>query len=467
MKFCLFSALTVVLTGSLSFAQVSIQATPKIAGSPGAAARAGVSGTAEGCLAYLLYPPKSKKLPFSLFSAAAVNEEPGVENIQECVQTLKSELERFAINREAVRSSQLTAAAAHAAFFGSDLTKPNSVVVEPRELNFADANSVSLYLMKAHSIYKNLKRWRSHVKSPSGQAIASHGSQLREVDRSLDRLGDLVHDLMSAEGLREVFSTVLDTGITWADAGNANVPSARDSGEIQARGIVGWESKHFGDDDAPAHFSIGGSLGFVSVLSLARTSETGESTVSEPQTIFQQAFAWDFVPKVSFPMGTGELGLFGRVGQSRLTSDTESFTRGEDTIVAVRINNNTGRNEYFWESGVEFKLYNRPLDVVHHEKNFLLPAFSLAVGYRKDNRFRNGGDGFGDLTIRPDRMFYRLTVSLNRILNLTNKEIVNKDTLSIRFSVDHDRPLRGSQVPPSTKLVFGGDVDLLRALKGQ
>jgi hypothetical protein len=423
--------------------QVSIRPTP----------RRTSQARVEGCETYLLSPPRPRSFP--PFSRAASESNPDIASIEACASSLRDELERFEALRRSVKSSEKTAPEAAAEFFEIAGGKGGraSLVVQPRQLAFNDASSVSLYLMKAHSLYKYLKR-------RAGQA---RGGVSQAVERDLRELGERVHELMSSEGLQEAFAALLDTGIALADSGGARVRPARDSSEAQARGVVGWESRHFGEDGARAHFSLGGSLGFAPTMVLVRTGGS-EST---PQTIFQHAFVWDFMPRLSFPAGDGEAALFGRWGQSRLTGDPEAFQRGEDTVVAVRIANDTGRIEHFLETGVEYKLYNRPLDVIHHEKDFLLPAFSLALGYRMDNRLRAWGNAFGDLSARPDRMFYRMSVSLNRIANLTQKDILRKEPISIRFSVDHDRPLRGSQVPPATRLIFGGDVDLVKAFRGQ
>lgn len=409
---------------------------------------------------------------FQIFGEAKLSE------ISTCIEAFDAELTRFANARKQEKDS----VAARAKFFGIQKDDPNHLLatveypsvtrLQVRDLDFNESRDINLYLIRAHALYKGLKIQtnRAKVANPADTDIA-------DVQFRLNLLGTFLHRLMRTQGLEEPFGALLDTGATFSATGNDEVPNARDSTDTEIRGTIRWESKHFRDDYGRKwDWSFGGQIGFAPALTLVQvkrvdngnaTSGTGNVVSPTPQALFRQAFVWDFGPRMNFPLRDGfEASVFTRVGQTRLWNATESFKRGSDSYVAEAVANRTGSAEAFYETGAELRLYDVPIDVAHHEKSYVNPAFLLSGGFRLDNRFQRSGTVLGSYDRPRDRWFYRMTVNLNKVLQ-PRKQGQESETFAFRFSVDHDHSLFESRIPQGTRYTFSTGIDVVKLFSGQ
>jgi hypothetical protein len=347
-----------------------------------------------------------------------------------------------------------------------------SVAGELRALPFAGAqwfatkDNIRRYLMRLHRTYRNLKE-------TLGKEDSEKLDSIREAD-------ELVHRLMARYELRERIGTAIDTGVTWAETGNDAVKPARDAKlETKGRGLLRWETEHFGDDSPWGGFldgSLGGSFGFAPVMTLvgvldpATNNPVTSGGKPAAYATHYQGFTWDVVGRVQFPgrVNRSEPGAFLRYGHTLLLSDTDSLERSgaesqKTTVVLQRLRNATGRVARFWETGFEARLYEQEsMDQIHHEKSYTTPALYAAAGYRNDSRFLPAGDLE---RTNPHRAFFRLAISFNRLVK-GKQEGEKPSKASFQFGVDYERSLSG-RVPNSIRFFFGPDLSLLGFTNGK
>lgn len=297
-------------------------------------------------------------------------------------------------------------------------------------------------------------------------------------------LQSLVQHQMSDEGLSEPFAAVLDTSAEITDTGTGNVPSATGSLQPQAKGLITWESSHFGhqkaDDETMSgsssvhhpDFSFGGQFGYAPVFTLVNlTNASGAALSPKARPMFQQGFVWSIRPQLNVPLFqflhdqlSSELAVFGEVGETILTSSVTSFKQSNDTITATLVSNNVGNGATYFESGIQFRLYNSDLATVHLNKNYLTPKFYVESGFKVDDRFKAEGDLAGYDSPR-NRAFVRFLVSLTNIRK-TLGTADPKDSFSVDFGVDREMPISESRVPASTRIIIRGSLDIMKLLKG-
>jgi hypothetical protein len=214
----------------------------------------------------------------------------------------------------------------------------------------------------------------------------------------------LVHRLMSIYGLRERIAAALDTGVSWAEAGDDEVRSARDTHfETQGRGLMRWESEHFGDDKPilGMDFSVGGTFGFIPVMTLVSVTDPTTGTViggkdtPTPFATYFQGMLWDVTGRAHLgSKGRIEPAFLLRYGHTMLFSDTDSFERSgaandRQTVIMQRLRNGTGRVARVWEAGLEARMYDgESMDLIPSEKSYLNPALQVSFGYKNDKRFQ-------------------------------------------------------------------------------
>lgn len=328
---------------------------------------------------------------------------------------------------------------------------------------------------------------RSQVEAKANDLITALTTNPRTVDRltlvttynNLDAISDLdkriqakslVRKALSAEGLYEPFAAHLDTSAELTTTGSGNVPSATGSLQPQAKGLITWESAHFRDGHA-IDFSFGGQFGYAPILTLVNLTSSGAALPPKARPMFQQGFVWSLRPQANWHVGefhdgqlSGELGIFGGVGETILTSSVSSFKQSSNTVTATTVSNNVGDGAVFFETGVQFRLFNSDFKTVHRDKSYISPAFLLESGFKSDNRFKAEGDLAGYDAPR-NRGFVRFLVSLNKITNARGTTDP-KEPFSVDFGVDHEVPISESRVPASTRIILRGSFDVLKLLKG-
>ena len=293
-----------------------------------------------------------------------------------------------------------------------------------------------------------------------------------------DEARSLLRRALQGEDAFEPFAANLDTAAEITDTGTGNVPSATGSLQPQAKGIITWESAHFGSDDTgqtsqKLDFSFGGQFGYAPVYTLVNlTNSAAAALTPKARPMFQQGFIWTIRPQFNIHLPSvvnnalsEELAPFGEIGQTILTSPVTSFKQSNDTITATIVSNNVGNGALFFESGLQYRLYNAKLEDVHRNKGFLNPAFLLESGFKVDNRFKAEGDLAGYDSPR-NRAFVRFLVSLNKVGKTLGTD-EPKESFSVDFGVTHEIPMSDSRVPASTRIIIRGSLDVMKLLKGQ
>ena len=269
---------------------------------------------------------------------------------------------------------------------------------------------------------------------------------------------------LKKRGLYEPFAAVFNGALWLAATGDGTVRSAQDSIQPQFRGTIDWESEHFAGDSGFRkflHFSFGGTFGYAPIMVLTTLDKNGTAEGGAPRPLFQQGLVWDITPRLNSRVyESGEVSVFGRLGQTWYTSEVTSFKAGDDTIVATVINNDVGRAATFWETGAEFRMFRKPLTIVHGEKSYVTPAFSASGGFREDTRFKRSGL-ISDYDHPESRTFVRFLVSLDKVFFPKTAD-QPQSTFSASFGVDYERPLSEPRVPAVTRLVFKSDIDLFK-----
>lgn len=325
-------------------------------------------------------------------------------------------------------------------------------------------------LIEAHKIYKGFKQ---QAQNDAERAVVTE-------------LGRQIHARLADVGLNQPLNAVLRGGYTLADAGD-EFPTKLETGapplQSGALAFIDFESKHFGDDSAPFDFSFGGSFGLGPVLVVtsrrpdaseeAAGTDTGDSEplvgndAGGASGTFVPAMTtglhWSLNARPSYKMpGQSELSFLLRFGQARVDQMTVKLGDGDDAALADIVRNGTGRWASFREAGVEFRIFEQSLDVVHHTKDTLLPLFAIGVGLRWDDRLKSNFDldSFAD---GEQRYYARFSVNLAEVLDPRNTDTPGKSTFAAKISVEHHwRRRQSSEQPSGTRLMVEAAADILK-----
>ena len=322
------------------------------------------------------------------------------------------------------------------------------------------------YLIREHLNVKSLEEWATWFQANKA------GSEATRAKIVAERVRGELDDLLTRRGLRELFSAALISG---AVVGNGSALADDSGGEQTASALAHlvWESKHFGDDRfKKLDFSFGGRLGFVPALTLVKPVESSDGATPEDegkaQAVYQEAFAWDIAGRTSFRLSgqrAAEVSLIGKIGQTILGTQSVLLDRGDRSELAVPVNGTT-KAELFYEVGLHYNLYNNPLEVVHGEGSTVSPTFHLDVSWRRDNRFKQEKDLVG-FDSPADRLVFRFMIDALKVVD--RRQLAEpRRVFTFGFGVEHETSLKGdTTVPSGTKLIFRGDIDLLRALQNK
>ena len=180
---------------------------------------------------------------------------------------------------------------------------------------------------------------------------------------------------------------------------------------MKAAGFLDFESEHFSAKQSRSlDVSFGGRFGIGPTQTLVKVSglKLPDGTVDNRVfTLFQNAFIWELNGRLNSRFGRkGEVSIpVFRYGETILLDDSVLVGPDKENTTTL-VQNNIGRNAWFWELGPEYRLYPYLLPRVHDQKKFLLPSFSLSSGYKKEHRFQ-----YFPKVGRCARLEFRQTVS--------------------------------------------------------
>ena len=269
------------------------------------------------------------------------------------------------------------------------------------------------------------------------------------------------------------FGANFDAAASFGDTGANGIPSAQSTIQTEALAQVEFESTHFGYNYANCNlgqptFSFGGTVGLTPALVLENlTSPTATIAVPSNRPMYQDAFTWKLGPKFNIvTTSESQFSVFASLGENYLISQVTSFKQGDDTITATPISNLVGQSAIFWESGVEWKYFNTDIASAYVNKtDVLTPAFSIAAGYKNDNRF-NGVGALSGYATPEERIFFRFDVGLNKIVNYasaTTDPAAGKYTF--KFGVDYERPAGDSRMPTATRYYVSAGFDIMKVFQ--
>ncbi len=374
-----------------------------------------------------------------------------VELLRSCILEAQAAVDRIELNNQDLLEGTVA--------FGS-------VMVSDDELN----QHLSRRRYEYKRLTKQLRRVRGAAEAKGGQAWADH----MDATASGARLGNSIDVLLERRGLKRSFSSALVSGAIFntLDANNGAFDVDREDGtEVQPtpQAYLAWESRHLGSSaDNIAEFNVRGRIGFVPAIALLETDSAalamGQDTISAR---FKDAFVWTLGVQVNRPVATkAEVSLTGSVGQTRLNTTAEIVRRGDDQLLLIDLVDNDTRTAWFGEVGLELNVFDRSLEMLHTENDFLSPLFRVGIGYKRDVRFKADGD-----LIRSDsdqdRLYFRLMIDALEVADRRDEQGGGR-TFTVGFGVEHERRWIGddSKVPSATRFVLRGDLDFLKALQG-
>ena len=245
------------------------------------------------------------------------------------------------------------------------------------------------------------------------------------------------------------------------------------SRQVPTRLRIDFESKHFGSDAGTTlEGSFGATLGFQPALTFVQAASTdvsGLKTSVPPSTTYQNAFV--FAVSGHGHLSTfraGEVTVSGRVGVVNLLNDVTVVDQGNNSYIAVPFGNDT--TSLFSEVSTHVNLYRSGMDVAHLEKATLTPLFHMEAGIRRDPRFEAVGAAYYH---SGQRVF--LKVSAENVPILQELDNGTSKTFMLAFEWDYEGPWWGTpgqgdgtiKIPAGNRIVIRGDINLLKALKGE
>jgi hypothetical protein len=274
------------------------------------------------------------------------------------------------------------------------------------------------------------------------------------------------------KGYYDPFGANLDVAASFGDTGAGGIPSAQNSIQTEALGLIQFESEHFLYNydsclDRRPTISFGGTVGLVPALVMENlSSKTATIAIPNNRPMFQDAFAWSLGPKVNIATSHfSQAAIFADIGEKYLISQVTSFKQGDDTITASPVSNNVGQSAIYWEVGAEWKYLNTDIANAYLNKTDVLsPPFTVSVGYKHDGRFKQAGD-LAAFSNPESRFFFRFSVGLNKIGNWTGDQVTPGKGYTFKFGIDYEKPIGDSRMPTATRYYVSANIDLMKVFK--
>ena len=321
-----------------------------------------------------------------------------------------------------------------------------------------------------------LRKWQATLRTSRGQTAVRVEDALTKADVAL-------RDSLDAHGLDRAFSASVFSGVAMGSNGVRVGPPQPDSQLPETDTTIpitmlNVESRHWGwEGEHTLDFAVRTSIGFRPVTNLvtvtsAPPSDQADAGQAEPAdttagavAIQQNALAFSMGARVGvYSLKGVEFSLVASANVSRLTADKVVLDPNrKDAFVSTPLEP-SNRTRWGGESGVEVKVYDSAIRVLHAEGGMNSPAMAFAAGIRWDSRLRARGSLDGvDLGRHPDRRFY-LSLFLDAFKVFNPRQVGEApQTLDIAFGIEYDRALHGGShaLPSTTRFIIRGNLNLL------
>ena len=316
--------------------------------------------------------------------------------------------------------------------------------------------NLDYFLVESHVKYKGLK----------GRADGT------EYERHIKDIDANIHDMLERRGLLKTMSAVLRGGIALVDVARDETVSGAVAATPTPKSVsVLLGTKHWGDEEGRVDFSINGQVGVFPILAAFRedttagengngASESRPTDDNKTVALHQSGLLYEAYLSANVHLTNDSEGsVFFGGGQTRLLARDANIGTVQKPEIVSLVKPGPDLSAYRYEYGLEYRLYAQALDIVHHDKSLLSPVFSLAVGWRSDERFmRLGVDGG-----KPHkRMYGRLGLDLRQVIGQRKVEDRGKrNSFGFRFVAEREW---GRIVPAANRILLEADVDLSRLL---
>jgi hypothetical protein len=363
--------------------------------------------------------------------------------------------------------------------------------IEPCPVTFIDRaqpvgalGDVNRYLAHAWRAFEAMKRWEAKLDDGLKESDPAWG-EVAEAHEARNRAWSVLQQVLEDRGLYESVFAELVSGTSGATVNRENADVDPDMAQEVA--YIAFESRRRSLGRG-FEGSFHGRVGFQPVLALYDTTNAAPSLASPPPTngspslpkclqaggtdpaclpAFQKGFVWDLGTSVSRRLGAvGEASGFARIGQTSLVGKgvTADTTDTNTPAIALPIGRERGETEWVREIGVKLiAFYDRDPEDMPHERQLLSPLLEVSAGARYDDRFSAAALGLD--ANQGARYFFRFLVNLKMP---GGPELVGKP-VAFTFGVEHEGQLGksdGLKLPAGTRVIFRGDLNLIRTLTG-
>lgn len=360
-------------------------------------------------------------------------------------------------------------------------------------LNQWQANQLAADTFDAHRALveiefglSRLDQWRKALRREATDPV-----EVQAIER-VSRARTDVDNLMREHDLLNRFSAALFAGTTRGSSGRmlrapADLPAPSDDDSTglsaaqiaQLRGLTDKdeaiavqsatvETAHFGwRGESGLDGSFRARLANQPIQTVVGASINGIPTPAIPVVVLRSGVVASFGGRVGHPISRwdAEWSLVGQTGASFLPADKILLDDGDPPLAGRGLAATApDRAAWFSEIGVEFNVFDNPIRVLHAEKGFVTPAFTVSAGYRHDSRYSNAS--FPDLDAGPHRFYLRAMIDAIKAISQRGVAEPSK-SFDLGFGLEYDRPI-GSRtgVPATARLVIRGELNLLAALGG-
>jgi hypothetical protein len=266
---------------------------------------------------------------------------------------------------------------------------------------------------------------------------------------------------LSARGLLGAgYSAVLQAGISQSEPGGyaGRPPDAPNQDSTSAVVDLSMETEHI-DIGGGFDFGLAFDVGREPLLVMVKTAT---SAAVIPAYINGLTTSTGF--RVASRSTSTETAIAGRVGATRLGSDSTVIGSGGQAEPAVIAANDMAEWALFFDASIDFRWYVRDLWLAHLATQPLDPLVHIYAGVKHDQRFHRAGDlaAFDDPT---GRIFFGFGVNPIRVADRGTEGSGNTlFTVGGRFEFE-GAVRETDRLPSGFRLLLAVDVDLLKALQ--